>query len=405
VRAPSVAFFVMPEDGHVRRLLPLVRETAAQGAHAQVWTHARFRAEVLRAGAEFRDLLAGRALEDLGDESMPVPCRFVTFAGIHGDAVASEVARDRPSLVVYDSFAVVGRAVARRLDVPSAHACAGHAVDAERFRAALALDPRVRVSDRCLAAADRLRERFGLEDASPFAYVAPTSRLSNVYGEPPEWLDDRERARLEPVAFFGSVPGDAPAVRPQPEDRGRLRIYASLGTVVWRYYAAEARATLEAVAGAVAARGDAEATVALGGAPDAEALGAALAGPRVRVAAWADQGAALSEADLFVTHHGLNATHEAVWRGVPMLSLPFFWDQPALAARAQALGVAVRVGSGAPRAPVSPADVSRAIDSALARRTGTAERLSVARSWEERTIAGRPAVVDRMLRLASGTDR
>ena len=53
-----------------------------------------------------------------------------------------------------------------------------------------------------------------------------------------------------------------------------------------------------------------------------------------------DQWAVLGETDLFVTHHGLNSTHEAIFNRVPMLSYPFFWDQPGLAAKCQAFGIA-----------------------------------------------------------------
>ncbi len=44
---------------------------------------------------------------------------------------------------------------------------------------------------------------------------------------------------------------------------------------------------------------------------------------------------------MFVTHHGLKSTHEAIWQRVPMISYPFFGDQPALAALCQRLGLAV----------------------------------------------------------------
>jgi UDP:flavonoid glycosyltransferase YjiC (YdhE family) len=390
----------MPEDGHVRRLLPLVAAVAARGVRARVWTDLRFAEDVARAGGECADLFAGRPLEAADAESMPVPCRFVTFAGLHGEEVLREVERERPSLVVYDSFAVVGRAVAARLGVPSVHACAGHAVLPGPFLAALARDPRVRVTDRCRAAADVLRERFGLEDASPFAYVAPPSRALNVLGEPPEWWTVVERADFEPAAFFGCLPAAPPPPRPPRAGDAPLRLYASFGTVVWRYHAREAVAALGAVARAVARRPGIEATIALGGARLAAAEAAALEAPRVVARPRVDQDRALAGADLFVTHHGLNSTHEAVRAGVPMLSYPFFWDQPALAARAQALGLALPLSS-APRGPLEDASVDAAIEEALARRDGMRAPLEEARAWEERVIERRGEVVDRLLALVS----
>jgi MGT family glycosyltransferase len=393
---PTVAFFVMAEDGHVRRLLPLVAAVAARGVRARVWTHSRFAEDVARVGGDFGDLFAGRPLESADAESMPVPSRFVTFAGVHGEAVLSDVARDRPDLVVHDSFAVVGRVIANRLGLPCIHACAGHAVDPRRFLPVLATDPRVRVSDRCRAAAETLRDRWGMADASPFAYVAPPSRDLNVYGEPPEWLSESERAAFEPVAFFGCLPDEAPAPEPR-RDGAETRLFASFGTVVQRYYAAEALAALEAVAAAVAKRPHVRAVLGAGASlsPDASAR---LTKANVSVLPFAEQRLALSQADVFVTHHGLNSTHEAIWHGVPMLSYPFFWDQPALAQRCRQFGLAVPLTS-VPRAPLTEARVGEVLDDVLAHRVSLQDRLSEARTWEVRVMAGRAAVVDRMLGL------
>jgi MGT family glycosyltransferase len=395
---PTVAFFAMPEDGHVRRLLPLVAAVARRGARARVWTDARFAPEVVRAGGEFGDLFAGRPLDAADAESRPVPCRFVTFAGLCGEDVLRDVERDRPDLVVYDSFAVVGRVVAARLGVPRVHACAGHAVRPERFLAELAHDPRVRVSERCFAAVETLRTRWGLADASPFSYVSPPSPDLNVYGEPPEWLTEEDREAFEPVAFFGCLPA---AETPPPGARaeGPLRLYASFGTVVWRYYATEALAALSAVARAVARRPDMEAVLSLGGASVSPRDLSSLAASNVAVGPYVDQRDTLSRADLFVTHHGLNSTHEAVWHRVPMLSYPFFWDQPALAETSRRLGLSAPLAN-VPRAPLSHPEVAAALDDALARRATVRDRLDVARTWEERVIHDRREVVERMLRLA-----
>jgi UDP:flavonoid glycosyltransferase YjiC (YdhE family) len=111
-----------------------------------------------------------------------------------------------------------------------------------------------------------------------------------------------------------------------------------------------------------------------------------------------DQAAVLREADLFITHHGLNSTHEAIWCGVPMLSYPFFWDQPALAARCQELGVALPL-SATVRGPLDPAGVAAVLADFLARRTALRSALAAAKTFEENVMARRDEVVERLLRL------
>jgi UDP:flavonoid glycosyltransferase YjiC (YdhE family) len=400
------AVFCMAEDGHFQRLRPVVSGLVRWGLSVHVFTHERYAAEVRRTGAAFQDLFAGRELEHGPDASTPVPCRYVTFAGEHGGAVARELAALGPALVVNDAFAVAGRLAAESLGLPHVQVSAGHALDPARTRAALASDERVRISSRCRDAVTNLRERHGVVDASPFSYVAFPSPWLNVYGEPPEFLTEDERRALEPVVFFGSLP---PAGELGARRRGEglssfgeagagLRLYASLGTVVWRYWPGVALAALAAVAEATASIPGARAVLSLGHAAPGAAELRALERPGVTVAAYVDQWAILGEADVFLTHHGLSSTHEAIWHEVPMLSYPMFWDQPALAGKCRELGLALPLVE-TPRGELGPGPVRAAIEE-LARRAETIrERLSAARVWEVRTVEGREAALDRILAL------
>ena len=400
------AVFCMAEDGHFQRLRPVVSGLVRRGLAVHVFTHDRYAAEVRRAGAAFEDLFGGRELEHGPDASMPVPCRYVTFAGEHGGDVARELAALGPGLVVNDAFAVVGRLAAESLGLPYVQVSAGHALDPARTRTALATDERVRVSSRCRDAVTFLRERHGVADASPFSYVAFPSPWLNVYGEPEEFLTADERRALEPVVFFGSLP---PAEELGARRRGEglssfgeagagPRLYASLGTVVWRYWPAVALAALATVAEAIASIPGARAVLSLGHAAPGDAALKALERPGVTVAAYVDQWAILQEADVFLTHHGLSSTHEAIYHEVPMLSYPMFWDQPALAAKCQELGLA-RPLVEAPRGELRPEQVRAAIEELTRRAETTRVRLAAARAWEVRTVEGREAAMDRILGL------
>ena len=390
--ARSVAFLAPEGVGHVRRVLALVEASARRGVAAHVFTHRRFAADAEAAGGVFHDLYAEADPDELDPETMPRPCRNVTFAGLYADAVARRIREAGAEVIVHDTFTLVGRAAAHVLGLPAVNVCAGHAVDPAdpgRFASLPPGDPRRHASAACLRAVEALRERYGFPDPSPFSFHSALSPHLNVYCEPSLFLDEEERRRLEPVAFFGSLLPD----RPVREPRGAAaRVYVSFGTVAWRYWAPEMLDALHAV---LAALGDVPALVGLGGADVT-----VRAPPNVRVERWVDQWAALQGAELFVTHHGMNSTHEAVWHRVPMLGYPLIADQPGLAATCARLGVSIPLALE-PRAPIARQDVEGALTAAASRRAEMRAALERAREAEVRVIAERDAVVDRILALAS----
>ena len=394
----SVVFLCIPGIGHVTTLLPLTAALCQRGYDVHFMTRAELAPLVERSGARFLDIFAGRPLEAVDSTSIPNPCRYVTFAGVHGEAIAEQLGDLDPALIVYDNFTVVARVVAQKLGLPCVNIVASHAGVPDRMLAAARAEHRIEPSAACLAAVEKLR-RDGLEDASPFWYLSAMSPHLNLYPEPAEFLDPADRAAFEPLEFFGSLTPqlhEPEAGSPSfPSRNGRPRLFVSFGTIVWRYFTAQANAALATIAGEA---DDFDVLISLGRHRADPALLAALEHPNVRVAEYVDQWQVLAEADMFVTHHGLNSTHESIFHGVPMLSYPFFSDQPPMAARCEALGIAVPLVEE-PRAALEEGRLAEAAAAIEADAAGFEKRLAEARGWEVRTIAERDAIVDRVLAL------
>lgn len=377
----------------------------AAGCEVRAFVPAAGAAPLSAVGAVIHDLDALCPWHGIDPDSRPNGVRHVAYAARHAAVLCEHVAMLAPRLVVYDTFALIARVVAHVLGLRSVNLCAGHNLHAGTLPAILRHST-IHISDACRAAVTALSVHHGF-DADPFAYATGVSPWLNLYCEPPEFLPDRSHAALAPLACFGSLPApEQLAVRPRASRQtyfggrpARYRVYASFGTVIWRRYSAEAFAALVAIAAATAARGDVELLISLGGATLTPAQRGVLSGYRIRVDDYLDQWAVLEEADLFITHHGLNSTHEAIWHGVPMLSYPFFWDQPGLAARAQAFGLATPL-AGMPRAPLTEAMVATGLEHALAAAPATRLQLATARQWECAVMAMRPAVIERVAALA-----
>jgi len=398
-----VAAFAMGHESHFTFLEPVVGGLVARGAEVHVFTHRRWAERVARIGARFVDLYAGGELEQADDRSEPLPVRYVTFAGRFAEPLAAEVAALGARLVVYETHSVIARVVARRLALPYVNVGVAH-----RGGAAARLRPereyaRCEISPACRSAVERLREHHGLADASPFCYAEGVSPWLNLYPEPAELLTAPERRALGPTAYFGCLPA-AEAIAARGVDAAEAggavtRLYAAFGTVVWRLWRAEALAAMRAIADAVAPLPGVRARLALGGAELDDDETAALRRPNVTVEPWADQWRELERADVAVIHHGVRSTHEAIFHRVPMISCPFFWDQPALAARCAELGLAVPL-AGAPRRQPTAAAFREALAAVATRRAALRERLEHARGWELQALAGRDAALARVLALA-----
>ena len=404
---PVAAVFCMPERGHLNRLLPVVAGLARCGATVLVFTDAAYREPVERAGGRLIDLFHHYPLDEADATSRPIPSRYVSFAARYAAPLIEEVARLRPSVIVYDTFAVIGFLLGRQLGLPYVNMCVGHSMTPARALASLERDPRVAISKACHRAVDALRDRWGMPEAGPFSYFTSVSPFLNVYCEPPEFLRPEDRAAFEPIAFLGSLPppemgGPRPEPgEPLPDRRGDgvLRAYVSFGTVVWRYYEAVALQALGTLSDVLGTLEHAETVISLGGHALRPEARASLGRKNVRVADYVEQWHVLRDASLFVTHHGLNSTHEAIYHRVPMISYPFSASQQRLAARCQEFGLAIPLVDE-PRDTVSPSAARAAFARLDEQAAGMETSLARARTWEIEVMDGRDAVIRRILELA-----
>lgn len=393
--AVSVAFFAMADENHFQRLRAVISGVVRHGATAHVYTDARFARAVTEAGAEFTDLFIRYPLEAVDDESIPVVSRYVTYAAHYAEAIARDVQAERPSVIVADTFSVIGRVVASILEVPFVNVCAGHNMTPARVAAEVEVYPRIETSERCHRAVEILRDRYGIQDASPFSYATGRSPWLNLYCEPSEFLTEQERQAFEPIAFFGSLPEQSTGQSYDPYFGDvALKVYASFGTIIWRHYSDVAVAALTAIADSVAMLPGTQLVVSLG--RSGKDIGSMPS--NVSVFNYVNQQAILREANVFITHQGMNSTHEAILHTVPMISYPFFWDQPALAAKCAAFGITEPL-TDTLRGTITAADVGHALLRVADTQAAIRGRLREVRRWEMETIEGREEVLARIVAL------
>lgn len=392
--------FVPDAAGHFGPTRAVIAGLAGHGADVHVFTAPRYRADVEAAGARFVDVFERYPVAAADDESLPVVSRWVTHAAHYGEEVMREVRELGASLVVYETFAVIGRAVACGLGLPYVNVTINHNLAPGPYIESLRRERPIVTSERCRRAVELLRDRFGMVDASPFSYIDGLSPYLNVLTEPPQWTTQEERSVFEPCACFGSLPPQPVLDAPRPAAAfgdGSPKVYASFGTVPWWYWPEVATDALETVAQTLGPT--ASVLLTLGGADVAPERVAAMRRAGAVVVPYADTYGALSDADVFITSHGVNSTHEAVHLGVAMLSYPFHGDQPGLADFCRRHGLALPLVDR-PRAPLEPEALVAAMAQIEQQRAQFDEALARAGSWEREVIAQRDAVIDRVLAFA-----
>ena len=130
---------------------------------------------------------------------------------------------------------------------------------------------------------------------------------------------------------------------------GRPLVYASLGTLQ------NGSERIFKIIAEACARLPLQLVISLGGGLAPDSLGELLGDPLV--VAFAPQLEVIKRAHLVITHAGINTVLESLAEGVPLVAIPQGNDQPGVAARAKAIGVAVVV----PRRRFSVARLRRAV--------------------------------------------
>lgn len=339
-----VAIVAAPGHGHVNPLLPIAAALARRGERV-----------TFAASTEFADAVeaTGAALLPMGDRFPPpvlggdrvgavAHAARRAWLGQVGDAIRSAIARvtaDRPDVLVYDA-AVTLMGLADVADVPVRR---------------VAVFPTFAVPEGIsLRDALPIPDRDGRSAMLPAGTMPARAEGLNIVTIPRSYQLNAD-AFDERYLFVGPSLRDEPdaASFPLPPADGRPLVYVSLGTAV-----SDQPAFYRAAFAALAAR-PWRAVVATGRA-DPASLGPIP--PTVVAQPFVPQIAVLREADLFVTHGGMNSTMEALRLGVPLVVVPGMGDQFLNARRVEDL----RLGRSLEGVEPTPTALLEAADAVLA---------------------------------------
>ena len=360
----QIVFFCIPAWGHTNPTLGVVRELVRRGHQVRYYSYEPFRRAIEAAGAEFIPCDACDAEQKLSPadgvrlaKDIAFSTKILVDTTLALDALLSQdMAARKPDCIVADSMAVWGKAAALKLGVPFVSSTTTFAFNQHSSRVMkqgfgdlmklLLAMPRVNRQLR------RLRRR-GFPIKSILDIIANDNDThtivytSRAFQPAAETFSDR-------YAFVGPIlrPAGAPF-----EKKAEKLVYLSMGTVN--------NDLLPLYRDCIAALADSGHQVVLSVGEQVEPAALGTLPENVQVYPRVDQIAVLEQADVFITHCGMNSVSEALWFGVPMVLLPQTAEQNGVAERVAELGAGLR-----PHSQTGPdiADAVRTVLSAPAYR-------------------------------------
>lgn len=365
-------FFNVPAVGHINPTLGFIAELRRRGHRVVYYNAEAYQAKITQAGAEFRaypsmdeyEHLAARAGRgDLANNA-------VSLLKI-GEAllpfVQAEITREKPDAVIFDSLASWGRWGAELAGLPAIASITTFVLTPKNMPA-MPVGATLRLAAGLVAntpAYLRVRsrvKRLGIRDAGLFNALMNRGALNLVYTS--RAFQPKSEALGAEYAFVGTSLNERRETLDVPLD-GRPLVYISLGTLH-----SPSRPFLESIFAAFGGM-PVQVVVSVGQKARLDGLTPPV---NVTLRPSVAQLEILKRAAVFVTHGGLNSTHEGLFYGVPLALIPQQAEQAVVAAQVEALG-AGRVL----RAPEQPTALRATVETLL----GTdAYRVNAARLGE-----------------------
>jgi MGT family glycosyltransferase len=335
----SLWFYNIPFHGHVNPTLPLIRELVRRGDEVTYFSTPAFKAKIQATGAEFRGYVDEYSFEQTRKVAHVIhlgsQVAEATYA-LLPDVLAS-IADARPDYLMFDMSAPWGKIASRQLRIPAV-ASFPHLPfywrtvlnDWRVLRKGMrSIRPGYGYWRRLQRQTTKIVKDFRLRDPKAINVLSSSAELNIVFSS--RYFQPYEQHFDESYLYVGpEIELDRQDERmPIEKQAGQKLIYIAVGTVYV--------ANLDFFRACFKAFVDPSYLVimSVGKAVDLETLGAIPA--NFKVAQYVPQLQVLEQADIFITHGGMNSISESVLYGVPMIVVPNTIEQAINAARVEQL--------------------------------------------------------------------
>ena len=338
----KIVFFCIPAHGHTNPTLGVVHELISRGHQVYYYSYNMMRDKIQSTGAVFvscdeydqEQRLDAKDGARIGKDLAFSTQILVDTTLALDDTVCEHMKELNPDCIIADSMAVWGKAVALKLGIPFVSSTTTFAFN--QYSAKIMKQSPGQIFGMIFSMSKinknikRLQDK-GYPVKSVLDIIQNDNNTDTIVYTSPEFQPCSETFS-EKYVFVG------PSIRPVEnmiEKKADKLIYISMGTVIndsTEFY----KKCIEALANTkyqvIMSVGNLINIEDLGDVPD-----------NITISRFVDQIAVLSQADVFLTHCGMNSVNESLYYKVPLVMLPQTSEQDGVATRVEQLGAGVRL--------------------------------------------------------------
>ncbi|MBE5866998.1 MAG: glucosyltransferase [Lachnospiraceae bacterium] len=389
----KIVFFCIPAHGHTNPTLGVVRELIARGHEVWYYSYKSMQEKIEATGAKFvacddYDLEqkldpkdAARVGKDLAFSTQLLVDTTLAL----DDMVMEHMKELEPDCIVADSMAVWGKAVALKLGIPFVSSTTTFAFNqhsAKILKQSLGeLFSMIFSMPKINKNVKRLQDK-GYPIKSVLDIIQNDNNTHTVVYTSPEFQPCAETFS-DKYMFVG------PSVRPAEEQIKKTKeklIYISMGTVnndMVKFY----KNCIEALKGT-----DYQVILSVGNLVDMAEFQDLP--ENIRVYSHVDQIAVLQQADVFLSHCGMNSVNESLYYEVPLVTNPQTSEQGGVAARVEQMGAGIRLLKSTPEA------IRESIEKVLADDSYRQKAVAIAQGFKK--CSGAKGAADKILQVCKG---
>lgn len=341
-----VLFINGGSEGHINPTIGLVEELVSRGEEVVYFCIDAFRERMEKAGATVRTFDDQKLIKAFVSGGRTYTLERVNGLLLTADvvipSVLEQIQGEHFDYIIHDSMFGCGRLLAQIMKLPAISSCTTFAQTKasfdqilEQFFKNVPAEIVQPINDQFQSLTKRIHEKYGAEVASPYEVFCNPAPLTIVYTTK-EFQPDGE-AFDSTYKFVG--PSISSRMTQQNFDfaaiQGKNPIYISLGTV-FNQAAHFYKLCFEAFR-------NTEHTIVMSIGSKTPIADLGLIPKNFIVENYVPQTDILQHAKLFITHGGMNSTHEGLYYGVPLMVIPQSADQPVIAEQVAKTGAGMRL--------------------------------------------------------------